>query len=58
MTKLTIRLPDKLNDLLEIRAKNETRSVSNMICRILSLEIGGPCTEELDETLNPELPLT
>lgn len=57
MKRITLRLPDSLLAALEKRAEEEHRDLSNMVRRILSLELGTPETEELDETTNPRLPL-
>lgn len=57
MQRITIRLPDALLTALEERANDEHRDISNMVRRILSLELRVFDTEELDTELNPELPL-
>lgn len=58
MRRLSVKLPDSLFAALEKRAEEDHRDLSNMVRRILSLELGAPETEELDETVNPELPLS
>jgi plasmid stability protein len=57
MKRITIRLPDSLASALETRAAAEHRDTSNMVRRILSLELNVPDTEDLDPKSNPELPL-
>ena len=57
MQRITIRLPDTLLAALAERADDEHRDLSNMVRRILSLELQLFDTEELDANTNPELPL-
>ena len=58
MQRITIRIPDSLLTALEARAATEHRDTSNMVRRILSLELSVTDTEELDQQQNPELALT
>lgn len=55
MQRITIRIPDTLFAALEARAAAEHRDLSNMVRRILSLELDVADTEELDTAANPEL---
>ena len=57
MQRITLRLPDNLFAALEARADHEHRDISNMVRRILSVELGVKASDELDEASNPKLPL-
>ena len=50
-TKLiSVRLPDELYDYLDARAKNEQRTISNMIVYLLYGEMTRAETQKLDKT--------
>ena len=55
MERINVRLPDSLFAALTGRANEEGRKVSQMVRRILSLELGVSYSEELDEKENPKL---
>ena len=56
--KITIRLSDGLLAMLETQANGEHRNLSSLIRKILCDHVGLPYHETLDETINPELPLS
>ena len=58
MKRISLRLPDSLTAMLETQADGENLTLSTLIRKILCKEMGICLHEDLDETANPELPLS
>lgn len=58
MKQLNVRIPDSLAEALRAYAVEEHRDLSNAVRVLLSRQLGVVYHEKMDETLNPELPLS